>query len=62
MDTFGEAGDQPAPVYPDGVPDDQGGIPKYMIQFTSSAGGPLHVDLMNLTWIEANETNSVLFK
>ena len=51
---------EPAPVYPDGVPGDQGGIPEFMIQFVTS-NPPYYVDLMRLTWTEANETNSVLF-
>lgn len=60
MNGFGEPEFEPAVVYPKGVPGDQGGVPNHMIQFVTSSE-PYHIDLMNLTWIEANETNSVLF-
>ena len=60
MNEFGLPIYEPAPVYPYGVPGDQGGIPKYMIQFVNSST-PYHIDLMNLTWIESNQSNSALF-
>ena len=61
MSTFGEPGYEPAPVYPSGVSGDQGGVPEYFIQFVTTSK-PYHVDLMNVTWIDANDTNSILFQ
>ena len=50
MKTFGEYPNEPAPVYPNGVPGDQGGVPKYFIQFVQNGNNPLHIDLMQVKW------------
>ena len=50
MKSFGQHPDEPAPVYPNGAPGDEGGIPTYFIQFVQDGKKPLYVDLMSVQW------------